>query len=797
MAEPLRLGGMALRNGLLVHGPTTWAAAVRRRDGSIGVGLRAQAAPARGRRRRPGRARRGAAGRGDARSSRSSSARCPEARLPFEDAERRARRGRGLRGRRGACAGAARGAGRRGRGRRPCRSLPSPRRAARRRGRRLPRRRAQGDRRLRAGRRRRRATPPRSTTAAARTSWRRCSPPTSPARRCCAAPSSGPGRRRSSRVRSPSLGVAVEVFAWSERHAGTRVPARCAGPATSSSAPSGRASRARRSSRSAAPRLDEILRAERAASSSGARRLPMLVAVAAREHDPVDPGLHEPVERGLRDPLHGRARLRPLADAEADAEDQAGADQAAGQPGDRLGRHRRRRRGQGRAAARSSSSCATPKRFQRARRARARRASCCTARPAPARRCWPRPSPTSPARSSSRQSASSFVEMFAGLGAARIRRLFDEARKHEPAIIFIDELDAVGARRGSDNNSEREQTLNQLLVEMDGFSSSRPASSSWPRRTCSRSSTPRCCARAASTARSSSRRPTSRAASGSSSVHTRNKPLREDVDLGLVAAADQRPDRRRPGQHLQRGRDLLRPPRGPRRSARRTSTTRWSASSPACSPRRRSTTTSAASSPTTRPATRSCRELLPTTDRVAQDLDRPARPGARATSMNLPDEDRYLKTREELVDQMTVLLGGRVAEQIVFGAVTTGAANDLQRVAEITHAMVHEYAHGHVDRPAARGHRRRRRSPTSRAASATRSSRSWPSRPTARRDGADHRAPRTSSRSSPASCSSARCSSAPRSTAIMDGVPRSTAGDGRAALRVAATSRTDRPASAS
>src|ERR687895_2036511 len=70
------------------------------------------------------------------------------------------------------------------------------------------------------------------------------------------------------------------------------------------------------------------------------------------------------------------------------------------------------------------------------------------------------------------QSASSFVEMFAGLGAARIRRLFAEARNARPAIIFIDELDAVGAKRGSDNNSEREQTLNQLLVEMDGFDSS-------------------------------------------------------------------------------------------------------------------------------------------------------------------------------------------------------------------------------------------------------------------------------------------------------------------------------------
>src|SRR3954447_25451102 len=68
------------------------------------------------------------------------------------------------------------------------------------------------------------------------------------------------------------------------------------------------------------------------------------------------------------------------------------------------------------------------------------------------------------------QSASSFVEMFAGLGSARIRRLFAMARDAAPAIVFIDEIDAVGAVRGSDNNSEREQTLNQLLVEMDGFS---------------------------------------------------------------------------------------------------------------------------------------------------------------------------------------------------------------------------------------------------------------------------------------------------------------------------------------
>ena len=67
------------------------------------------------------------------------------------------------------------------------------------------------------------------------------------------------------------------------------------------------------------------------------------------------------------------------------------------------------------------------------------------------------------------QSAASFVEMFAGLGAARIRRLFREARKQAPAIVFIDELDAVGATRGNDVSGEKDQTLNQLLVELDGF----------------------------------------------------------------------------------------------------------------------------------------------------------------------------------------------------------------------------------------------------------------------------------------------------------------------------------------
>jgi cell division protease FtsH len=88
-----------------------------------------------------------------------------------------------------------------------------------------------------------------------------------------------------------------------------------------------------------------------------------------------------------------------------------------------------------------------------------------------------------------------------------------------------------------------------------------------------------------------------------------------------------------------------------------------------------------------------CAELLPSVDRVHK-ISIVPRGGALGYTLNLPEEDRYLKTREELLDHMTVLLGGRAAEEIVFGEVTTGASGDLERVAEISRAMVHEYAMG-------------------------------------------------------------------------------------------------------
>ena len=298
------------------------------------------------------------------------------------------------------------------------------------------------------------------------------------------------------------------------------------------------------------------------------------------------------------------------------------------------------------------------------------------------------------------QSASSFVEMFAGLGAARIRRLFREARKAQPAIIFIDELDAVGARRGSDNNSEREQTLNQLLVEMDGFSSAAEG---------------RVVVMAASNLLDKldpallrpgrfDRQvfvspPDVKGRERILRVHTANKPLREDVDLYVVAqqtAGLTGADLanicneaaifcgRRQGHAVSRedfDNALERVIAGVQSSTTLNDH------------ERRVVAFHEAGHAL-------CRELLDGVDRVHK-ISIVPRGNALGYVVNLPDEDSYLKTREELVDQMAILLGGRVAEQVVFGAVTTGAANDLLRVEEITHAMIHQYAMGSGDAPQA------------------------------------------------------------------------------------------------
>jgi cell division protease FtsH len=289
------------------------------------------------------------------------------------------------------------------------------------------------------------------------------------------------------------------------------------------------------------------------------------------------------------------------------------------------------------------------------------------------------------------QSASSFVEMFAGLGAARIRRLFREARKHEPAIVFIDELDAVGARRGTDNNSEREQTLNQLLVEMDGFATSGRvvvmAASNLLEKLDPALLRPGRFDRQVFVSP-----PDVEGRKKILKVHTSNKPLRDDVDLHLIAQQTSGLSgaelanlcneaaifcARRGGQAVGRqdfDNALERVVAGVQ-----TNTT--------LNEHERKVVAYHEAGHAL------CRELLTSTERIHK-ISIVPRGSALGFVMNLPDEDSYLKTREELIDQMTVLLGGRVAEEIVFGAVTTGASNDLHRVAEVTHAMVHDYGMG-------------------------------------------------------------------------------------------------------
>ncbi len=289
------------------------------------------------------------------------------------------------------------------------------------------------------------------------------------------------------------------------------------------------------------------------------------------------------------------------------------------------------------------------------------------------------------------QSAASFVEMFAGLGAARIRRLFAVARKHEPAIIFIDELDAVGGTAG-DGHLRREGPDAQPAAGGDGrlcLQRTRggdrgvePAGEARPGAAASGT------LRSAGVRRAAGRQ---RPSGGAAGAHARQ--AHGGRRSGPGGAADERADGGGPGEHLQRGGDL--------RDQARRGEDRDHADFDAALERviagvqskrvlnaheRRVVAYHEAGHAL-------CGELLPSVDRVHK-ISIVPRGRALGYTMNLPAEDRYLKTREELLDYMTVLLGGRAAEQIVFGAITTGASDDLKRVADISHSMVHEFAMG-------------------------------------------------------------------------------------------------------
>src|ERR687897_511833 len=253
------------------------------------------------------------------------------------------------------------------------------------------------------------------------------------------------------------------------------------------------------------------------------------------------------------------------------------------------------------------------------------------------------------------QSASSFVEMFAGLGAARIRRLFRQARKAAPAIVFIDELDAVGATRGNDISGEKDQTLNQLLVELDGFGATDNvvviAASNLLEKLDPALLRPGRFARQTSGMTGADLANICNEAAIFAGRDHRDYLTTKDFQAALervVAGMQSRrvitPHEKKVVAYHEAGHAL-------------------------------------------------CSEMLPSVQKVHRISIIP-RGRALGYTLNLPEEDRYLKSKEELLDYMVVLLAGRVTEHIIFGQITTGASDDLHKVHEISRSMVTQYGMG-------------------------------------------------------------------------------------------------------
>src|SRR5437764_2894094 len=287
-------------------------------------------------------------------------------------------------------------------------------------------------------------------------------------------------------------------------------------------------------------------------------------------------------------------------------------------------------------------------------------------------------------------SASSFVEMFAGLGAARIRKLFNEARKNAPAIVFIDELDAVGAQRtGHGFNREQDQTLNQLLVELDGFEGAEqvvvmgasnriqdldPALVRPGRFDRQMLVSPPDLAGREAILR----------------VHTRGKPLNlDDVDLGMVA-------RQTSGLT---GAELANVCNEAAIKAGRRSDVAigqadfdWALERVVAGLQQRKVLTEKERRILAyHEGGHALMGYLMGSVMELQKVTIVSRGNALGYAFYLPEEDRYLHTKEELIDRMVVALAGRAAEEVVFGRVTNGAANDLEKVTEIARAMVFEW----------------------------------------------------------------------------------------------------------
>jgi cell division protease FtsH len=289
-------------------------------------------------------------------------------------------------------------------------------------------------------------------------------------------------------------------------------------------------------------------------------------------------------------------------------------------------------------------------------------------------------------------SGSDFVEMFVGVGAARVRDLFEQAKASAPAIVFVDEIDAVGRHRGAGlggGHDEREQTLNQLLVEMDGFdvrtgvilmaATNRPDILD-----------PALLRPGRFDRQITVDRPDLKGREAILKVHARGKPLAEGVALDTVA-------RRTPGFT---GADLANVVNEAALLAARRSKTEISNDEMEeaidrviAGPQRKSRVISEKEKIVIA-FHESGHALvgwaLPNADPVHK-VSIISRGRALGWTLTLPTEDRFLVSRSELIDQLAMLLGGRVAEELVFNDPTTGASDDLERATKISRKMVCEY----------------------------------------------------------------------------------------------------------
>ncbi len=289
-------------------------------------------------------------------------------------------------------------------------------------------------------------------------------------------------------------------------------------------------------------------------------------------------------------------------------------------------------------------------------------------------------------------SGSDFVEMFVGVGASRVRDLFEQAKTHAPAIIFIDEIDAVGRHRGAGlggGHDEREQTLNQLLVELDGFDTATGVI------VIAGTNRPDILDPALLRPGRFDRqivvdRPDLAGRVAILKVHARGKPLAEGIDLELLA-------RQTPGftgadlANLINEAALL----AARRSKKQISMNELEESIDRviAGPERKSRVISDDEKKVIayhETGHALVGWALPMADPVHK-VTIVSRGRSLGHTQALPTQDRYLMRRSELVDQLAMLLGGRTAEEMIFADPTTGAANDIEKATEIARRMVMEY----------------------------------------------------------------------------------------------------------